>query len=112
MVREVRSAAVAVAATVVMTACSLMTSYDGFDLPRGSVDAGGTDVQPDTAPPDTCGGRRWPPPPPSGSSADLGELVSALRVMKTTNNAGLPYGFDLDNLCSCPDHCAELNGSA
>lgn len=105
-----RAGVVAVAlALAVTTACSLLTSFDGFDEPK--VTDAASDVAVDSADAsvtDPCLRRRWPPPPTKGSDGDVGELVSALRSMKTVNESGLPYGFDLDNLCSCPERVACL----
>ena len=88
-------------------ACSLLTSFEGFDHPKGAAvtDAGAAG---DAAPEDTCFRRRWPAPPAGGSSADLGPMVAALSSMKTINETGFPYGFDLDGLCSCPEKVACL----
>lgn len=94
----------ALAVLVATTACSLLTSYEGFDEPKG-----GADAAPDAAPDaDVCARRRWPAPPAAGSDSDVGELVSALSSMRTinTDDGGVPFGFDLDNLCSCPERVA------
>ena len=99
-------AGVAIAAALT-AACSLLTSFEGFDQKQVSVgkvaDAGDA---PDAPAPDLCLRRRWPPPPVTGLDGDVGEFVSALRSLKTINESGFPYGFDLDNLCSCPERVA------
>lgn len=98
----------AVGALAVTTACSLLTSFEGFDEPRPRSEAG-ADAGGDGAPPDPCFHKRWPAPPASGPDGDVGELYAAVRAMSMASAEGdPPYGFDLDNLCSCPDRLACL----
>jgi hypothetical protein len=106
MVNEMRRAAVA--ALAVTTACSLLTSFEGFDQPRSrSGSEAGTDAEIDAGPPDPCSHKRWPDPPATGADGDVGELFSAVRAMSMASQPGeAAYGFDLDNLCSCPDRLA------
>jgi hypothetical protein len=79
------------AALVLAAGCSLVTSYDGF-TPTGP----------------TCG-KRFPPPPPAAANKAGAELVGVTTALKFLDepDAGSPLGYDLDNLCTCPDLAAR-----
>lgn len=66
--------------------CSLVTSYDGF---TGS------------APP-PCG--KHPPEKPSDDApGDVGTLIGVTKTSIFLGEGGTQIGFDLDNLCTCPE---------
>lgn len=94
---------VALAMVSATVACSLLTSYEGFDSPRAAPDAAdaGEDARPRP-----CAERRWPAPPARGEEGDVGELVSAFTAVRTINPDWPPFGYDLDGLCSCPEPSA------
>ncbi|MDB5218661.1 MAG: hypothetical protein JWO86_6588 [Myxococcaceae bacterium] len=84
---------VVVAGLVLAAGCSLVTSYDGFT--------------PDGPP---CG-KRIPSRPPAEAMQKSGpELVgftTALQFLEDADAGTTLLGYDLDNLCTCPDHAAR-----
>jgi len=98
----------ALGGSAVCAACSLLTSFDDFDVPRvgteaGVAEGGPTEAGPDDPCPDR---RRWPEGPDGGAAGDLGTQVAAVKRLSFVDDGGVPYGFDLDGLCSCPDKVA------
>jgi hypothetical protein len=80
------------AGLVLAAGCSLVTSYDGFTASGGPV----------------CG-KRFPPEPPAAPNKGGVELVGVSTGLKFLDepDAGSPLGYDLDNLCTCPDLAAR-----
>jgi hypothetical protein len=86
-----RSLVVLVALGFVLAACALITSYDGF--------TGGASIS-------TCG-KHPPARPSSAQSTGAGLLFGATTEMRFLDEPNRPpLGFDLDNLCTCPDRAA------
>ncbi len=80
------------AALVIANACSLVTSYDGF--------GGAT----------PCGGRiPAKPSGPSGGNEGTAYVGALSFIDFIGSDAGKPYGWDLDGLCTCPDKAACRN---
>jgi hypothetical protein len=80
------------AGLVLAAGCSLVTSYDGF-----------------TADGPPCG-KRFPTPPPAagGSGAELVGLTTNIQFLDDPDaGSGQQLGYDLDNLCTCPDLAAR-----
>ena len=94
-------------------ACSLLTSYDGFER-APPADAAVIEVDSgDAAPGDPCTHTRWPDPPASGPDGTTDALVGAVSSLSIIAGAGnAPFGFDLDGLCTCPDRGACLGALA
>lgn len=90
----------------VTSACALITSFDGFDEPKAHRDDGGTDASVEAAPPPVCSHKRWPAPPDGGSGSEIGDVFGAVRAMSLVSSGPEPLGFDLDELCSCPERLA------
>ncbi|MBS2017604.1 MAG: hypothetical protein JST00_32295 [Deltaproteobacteria bacterium] len=92
----------------VTTACSLLTSFEGFDVPRGGgTEAGATEAGEAAAPTGPCFHKRWPAPPQAGAATDIGEIVMAVRTFGLiSTDPATPHGFDLDNLCTCAEKAA------
>lgn len=83
------------ASGLAIAACSLVVSYDGFHEDKV-----------------VCG-KRVPARPGSGSGGNGGELVGAMSELRFLSADGAtPLGYDLDNLCTCPDKRACSNPSA
>ena len=75
--------------------CSIITSYDGF---YGIMAA--------------CG-NRIPDRPAPGTGGAGGELVGVTTALSFLSpDDAAPYGFDLDDLCSCPDKLGCVNTHA
>ena len=97
-----------------LVACSIITSFDGIEPhappaeaetgphPVGTEDGGIADS---SGP--TCSHLRWPDAPKVvDTKDDVGQLVAAftqLHVIPAANQNAPVQGFDLDNLCTCPD---------
>jgi hypothetical protein len=104
-----------VAALCLTASCSLVTSFEGFDRPVSSKPDAETGVADASD-----GGKeavdpchvRWPAEPPDGSIKDIGELVAAMSSMRTHSTGGPLFGFDLDDLCTCPARVACLGAQA
>ncbi len=100
-------------ASVVAAACSLLTSFDGFEGASTRTDAG-DDV---TTPQDDggssgepCAHQTWPSPSTTGAGAndttDVGARTSAisdLKILSTVDGGPPTVGANLDGLCTCPD---------
>jgi hypothetical protein len=93
------------------SACSLLTSYDGFEDGHQPVDsasdAPAQDAGSDTAPdPHACEGAvRIPPRPPANpDTSSVGTLVAAVSsIAFLESDASAPVvGFDIDRRCTCP----------
>lgn len=87
------------------SACALLTSFDGFDEPKARPADAAVDA-PEAGPPAACAHKRWPAPPDAGGSNELGDLFGAVRAMTLVSAGPEPLGFDLDDLCSCPERVA------
>lgn len=106
--------ALALVGGVLAAACSLLTSYDGFerdqpiDAASPPIDAGDAE-----APADPCAHARWPDPPSSSASGSGAPLVGAASTLSViAPEASRPLGFDLDRLCTCPDRGACVGALA
>lgn len=84
------------------SACALVTSFDGFDVPKDAgVEEAGTDAGQQES--GACEPKRPPPPPPAGQPGNsLGVLDSAVKWVRFSPDTG-PPGFDLDGVCTCPE---------
>ncbi len=104
----------AAAGAAICAACSLLTDFDGFDAPKPTADAGGPEgAGPEGGPEDPCPiRRRWPEAPDGGKAGDLGTQVAAMKRLSVIDDGGVPYGFDLDGLCSCPERVACVGAKA
>ena len=91
----VRAGFVASVGLACFAGCSIVTSYDGF---YGIA---------------TSCGNRIPDRPSPGTGGAGGALVgisTAINFLSPDDAA--PYGFDLDNLCSCPEKLGCVNAHA
>src|SRR5687768_13488282 len=88
-------AGAALAGTV--AACSLAVDLDG--LAGGSPDGG----KPDADTPESCSHAAPPTRPVGGSSADVVQVVAAVRSVDfgESSTAESPVGLDLDRTCTC-----------
>jgi hypothetical protein len=105
-------------AACALTACSLLTSYEGLEGPA-KVDA--SMALPDSSVPDVvdaavvpvdpCTQEGVPPPPDGGPvTGDVGRLVGALRTLQFIDgDAAAPFGLNMDRTCgdSCKSSAAS-----
>jgi hypothetical protein len=109
----------ALLAASALTACSLLTSYDGLEgATRGDAstppieEASVADVIVEAAPLDPCLSEGVPPPPDGGAVAgDVGRLVGAVRTMRLLGDGdgGATFGLNMDRTCgsSCVSSAAS-----
>lgn len=114
-----RAALASLLAASALTACSLITSYDGLegatrvDASTPAVDAPVADATPEAAPPvDPCTSEGVPPPPDAGVvPGDVGRLVGAVHTMRLldADDAGTIVGINMDRTCgaSCVSSAAS-----
>lgn len=116
--KRVRGAAVGIVISCFAVACTIM---NGLELPADTNlgDGGGSSsgkdggsttlpdgrvVQPATDGAAGCVLNHPPPlPAPAGGTDSATPIEMALSSMVSTNNGSAPAGWDLDNLCTCPD---------
>ncbi len=109
---------VALLAAFAVTACSLLTSYDGLegatkgDAALPLVDSNVPDVVVEAAPPaDPCASEGVPAPPDAGASASsLGQLVGAAHTIRFIDgDASTIFGLNMDRTCgaSCVSSAAS-----
>lgn len=90
-------------ALAVTSACALLTSFDGFDQPKERAPDAATDADTGELDAGACAHKRWPSPSARGGGGDLGVQYAAVKMMSFGPDAGPTPGFDLDNLCTCPE---------
>ncbi|CAN5831260.1 hypothetical protein BH11MYX4_BH11MYX4_42120 [soil metagenome] len=103
-----RRAVIAAAASLIV-ACSILTSFDGIEPREVSAPAEAAPDAEAAAPEAGCAPTRWPDPPVgSDTGRDVGELASAVTLLRILDPIaeGKPQGYDLDGLCTCPDRPA------
>jgi hypothetical protein len=114
-----RAAFASLLAATVLTACSLITSYDGLE---GAAKADATTPPADAFVPDApleaavpaepCTNEGVPPPPDGGAvTGVVGRLVGAIRTMRLldADDAGTTFGLNMDRTCgaSCVSSAAS-----
>ena len=101
-----------------IASCSI---YDSSLLVDASPDVAVEAASPPDASPDvvdSCQHAEPPARPAADDPSDGGdiEIVAALAQIDfdVANDAGVPYGFDLDHTCTCPgpDSCVPLDGGS
>jgi hypothetical protein len=110
----------ALLAASALTACSLITSYDGLEgaakvdasTPPPPVEASVADVVVEAAPADPCASEGTPPPPDGGAvTGDVGRLVAAVRTVRLLGDGdgGPTFGLNMDRTCgaSCVSSAAS-----
>lgn len=97
------------AAASLLVACSILTSFDGIAPRDMSVEASreaAADGALGDATAQGCTHARWPDVPPGADDGrDIGQLVTAVTQLHVVGpiNEGRSQGFDLDQLCTCPE---------
>jgi hypothetical protein len=97
------------AAASLVVACSVLTSFDGIaprEAPPDAASDAGADVALGDASVRGCAHTRWPDVPPgTDTGRDIGQLVTAVTQIHVVGpiNEGRSQGFDLDQLCTCPE---------
>lgn len=97
--------AFALLVVLAVSACSLLTSYQGLEGSGRPLDAMAPDVAPEAAPADTCRSAHVPPrPAESSDNSSEGVLLAAINSLSLVHSdaAAPSFGLDLDHHCTCP----------
>jgi hypothetical protein len=110
-----RRAALAVGLLASVAACQILAGIGDDHFSVAPVAEAGVDASDAMPPPsEPCVRRRPPPAPGKGSSDETGPFVvfvDSFDFSKTTD-AGMPAGYDLDDVCTCFDGGTTAHAAA